>query len=348
MARRRAVDMLARVGIAAPDQRFDHYPHQFSGGMRQRVMIAMALVLNPPLVIADEPTTALDVTVQAQIVALLDEMRRELGTTVVMITHDLGLLSSIADHVMVMYAGRRMELGPSAPLFAAPSHPYTAGLLASSPRQLRGRRRTASPSPAGRQACSTRRKAASSRRAAPAPCRSAPSRRRCVSTATGCCRSAGSRPRRRRRAVTRPPLRPPTAARARSSSRPKACACPMAAGAALARPGRRGAQGHRSRTAPWRDARSRRRKRLRQVDARPRHRRAHPDVGGPRDAAGPGPVDASTPASGRRCAEQVQLVFQNPYRRPQSAPSRRRHHRRSVPHPRRRPRQVAQGAKCSG
>ncbi|MDO8359874.1 MAG: ABC transporter ATP-binding protein, partial [Devosia sp.] len=106
---------------------------QFSGGMRQRVMIAMALVLNPPLVIADEPTTALDVTVQAQIIALLDEMRRERGTTVLMITHDLGLLSSIADHVMVMYAGRRMEIGPSGPLFSAPSHPYTAGLLASSP-----------------------------------------------------------------------------------------------------------------------------------------------------------------------------------------------------------------------
>ncbi len=132
-ARRRAVDLLARVGISEADRRFDSFPHQFSGGMRQRVMIAMALVLNPPLVIADEPTTALDVTVQAQIVALLDEMRRERGTTVVMITHDLGLLSSIADHVMVMYAGRRMELGPSTPLFAAPAHPYTSGLLASSP-----------------------------------------------------------------------------------------------------------------------------------------------------------------------------------------------------------------------
>ena len=135
-ARRRVVDILARVGITSPDERYDHFPHQFSGGMRQRVMIAMALVLRPPLVIADEPTTALDVTVQAQVVALLDEMRRELGTTVIMITHDLGLLSSVADHIMVMYAGRRMEIGPSAPLFAAPSHPYTAGLLASSPSNL--------------------------------------------------------------------------------------------------------------------------------------------------------------------------------------------------------------------
>ncbi len=132
-ARQRVVDILGRVGITSPEERYDHFPHQFSGGMRQRVMIAMALVLRPPLVIADEPTTALDVTVQAQVVALLDEMRRELGTTVIMITHDLGLLSSVADHIMVMYAGRRMEIGPSEPVFAAPTHPYTAGLLASSP-----------------------------------------------------------------------------------------------------------------------------------------------------------------------------------------------------------------------
>ena len=132
-ARRRVVELLSRVGIADAERRYAQCPHEFSGGMRQRVMIAMALILNPPLVTADEPTTALDVTVQAQIVALLDEMRRERGTTVMMITHDLGLLSSIADHVMVMYAGRRMEIGPSGPLFATPSHPYTAALLASSP-----------------------------------------------------------------------------------------------------------------------------------------------------------------------------------------------------------------------
>jgi len=132
-ARRRAVALLDRVGISRAAERFDMYPHEFSGGMRQRVMIAMALVLSPPLVIADEPTTALDVTVQAQIIELLDEMRRERGTTIMMITHDLGLLSSIAEHVMVMYAGQRMELGPGRALFAAPAHPYTSGLLASSP-----------------------------------------------------------------------------------------------------------------------------------------------------------------------------------------------------------------------
>jgi peptide/nickel transport system ATP-binding protein len=132
-AKREAIDVLAKVGIAAPDERFNHYPHQFSGGMRQRVMIAMAIALNPALLIADEPTTALDVTVQAQIVELLDTMRRELGTAVMMITHDLGLLASVADHVMVMYAGNRMEIGRRRTVLAAPAHPYTAGLLASSP-----------------------------------------------------------------------------------------------------------------------------------------------------------------------------------------------------------------------
>ena len=132
-ARTMAIDMLGKVGIARPEERFDAYPHQFSGGMRQRVMIAMALVLRPSIVIADEPTTALDVTVQAQIVELLDSMRRELGTTVIMITHDLGLLASVADHVMVMYAGHRMELGNSASVFRSPTHPYTTGLLRSSP-----------------------------------------------------------------------------------------------------------------------------------------------------------------------------------------------------------------------
>jgi peptide/nickel transport system ATP-binding protein len=132
-AKTRVIDMLDRVGIAEPEKHYNDYPHQFSGGMRQRVMIAMALILHPPLIIADEPTTALDVTVQAQIVELLDTMRRDLGTTVVMITHDLGLLSSIADHVMVMYAGMRFEMGPAEGLFTSPTHPYTLGLLRSSP-----------------------------------------------------------------------------------------------------------------------------------------------------------------------------------------------------------------------
>ncbi|MFV0436109.1 MAG: dipeptide ABC transporter ATP-binding protein [Desulfopila sp.] len=132
-ARARVVEMLAKVGIPDPAARYDDFPHQFSGGMRQRVMIAMALILQPALIIADEPTTALDVTVQQQIVTLLDAMRRESGTTVIMITHDLGLLSSVADDVMIMYGGRRMEYGRGAAVFRSPAHPYTAGLLRSSP-----------------------------------------------------------------------------------------------------------------------------------------------------------------------------------------------------------------------
>ena len=132
-AKTRAISLLKDVGIPSPEERVNQYPHQFSGGMRQRVMIAMALILKPSLVIADEPTTALDVTVQAQIVALLDAMRKELGTTVILITHDLGLLSSVADDVMVMYGGHRMEYGKGSAVFRAPAHPYTAGLLKSSP-----------------------------------------------------------------------------------------------------------------------------------------------------------------------------------------------------------------------
>lgn len=132
VAKERALEMLRRVGIPQAAERFNSYPHQFSGGMRQRVMIAMALVLNPSLVIADEPTTALDSTVQAQILDLLEEMRKEFDTTILMISHDLGVLGRVADQIMVMYAGQRMEIGPSNELFTRPTHPYTAGLLRSS------------------------------------------------------------------------------------------------------------------------------------------------------------------------------------------------------------------------
>jgi len=131
-AKVRALDMLRSVGISKAEERFNSYPHQFSGGMRQRVMIAMALVLNPSLIIADEPTTALDSTVQVQILDLLEEMRKEFDTTILMISHDLGVLGRVADQIMVMYAGQRMELGPSNELFTRPTHPYAAGLLRSS------------------------------------------------------------------------------------------------------------------------------------------------------------------------------------------------------------------------
>jgi oligopeptide/dipeptide ABC transporter ATP-binding protein len=131
-ARAEAARLLGRVGI--PAERLDDYPHQFSGGMRQRVMIAMAVACRPKLLIADEPTTALDVTIQAQILNLLRELKRELGTSVVIITHDLGVIAQLADRVAVMYAGRIVEDAPVAEIFDAPRHPYTRALVASIPR----------------------------------------------------------------------------------------------------------------------------------------------------------------------------------------------------------------------
>jgi peptide/nickel transport system ATP-binding protein len=133
-AKRRAVEMLARVGIPQPDKRVDDYPHQFSGGMRQRAMIAMSLVNDPSLLIADEPTTALDVTVQAQILDLLRDLQKEFGSAIVIITHDLGVVAEIADDILVMYAGRCVEKGPTTDIFERPEHPYTWGLLGSMPR----------------------------------------------------------------------------------------------------------------------------------------------------------------------------------------------------------------------
>jgi oligopeptide transport system ATP-binding protein len=133
-ARQRALELLDRVGIPAARQRIDLYPHEFSGGMRQRVMIATALLCEPELLIADEPTTALDVTVQAQILELLQQLRRELGMAIVLITHDLGVVAGLADRVLVMYAGRIVEQGPAQAIFDDPQHPYTLGLLRSMPR----------------------------------------------------------------------------------------------------------------------------------------------------------------------------------------------------------------------
>src|SRR4051794_13534192 len=130
----RAVEMLGLVGIPEPRRRIDSYPHEFSGGMRQRVMIAMALINDPKLLIADEPTTALDVTVQAQILDLIQRLQQELDTAIVMITHDLGVVAEVADEIAVMYAGRIVEHADKETIFAAPEHPYTWGLLKSIPR----------------------------------------------------------------------------------------------------------------------------------------------------------------------------------------------------------------------
>ena len=139
VARRRAVELLDRVGIPEPTQRVDDYPHQFSGGMRQRAMIAMALANDPSLLIADEPTTALDVTVQAQILDLLRDLQSEFGSAIIVITHDLGVVAELADDVLVMYGGKAVEQASCDAVFRRPEHPYTWGLLSSMPRLDRER-----------------------------------------------------------------------------------------------------------------------------------------------------------------------------------------------------------------
>jgi oligopeptide/dipeptide ABC transporter ATP-binding protein len=142
-ARARAIEMLRLVRIPAPEQRFDEYPHKLSGGMRQRAMIAMALACGPRLLIADEPTTALDVTIQAQILDLLRRLREETGTAIILITHDLGVIAELADDVVVMYAGQIVERAPVRRLFEAAQHPYTIGLLGAIPELDRRRARLA-------------------------------------------------------------------------------------------------------------------------------------------------------------------------------------------------------------
>ncbi len=132
-ARRRAIDLLKDTGIPAAEQRIDHYPHQFSGGMRQRVVIALALAAEPKLIVADEPTTALDVSIQAQIISLLKNVCKNRGAAVMLITHDMGVIAETCDRVAVMYAGRIVEIGPVHEVINRPAHPYTAGLMASIP-----------------------------------------------------------------------------------------------------------------------------------------------------------------------------------------------------------------------
>lgn len=141
VARRRALSLLTEVGIAAPERRIDDYPHQFSGGMRQRVMIALALAASPELLIFDEPTTALDVSIQAQIIAFLKRLCREHGVAIMLITHDMGVIAEAVDRVAVMYAGRIVEIGPVRDVVKTPLHPYTKGLMGSIPRVTASRRR---------------------------------------------------------------------------------------------------------------------------------------------------------------------------------------------------------------
>lgn len=132
-ARKKSIDLLNLVGIPRADKVVDDYPHQLSGGMRQRVMIAMALACDPKILIADEPTTALDVTIQAQILSLMNDLQKETNTSIMLITHDLGVVAQVADHILVMYSGKIVESAPAIELFANPKHPYTQGLLASIP-----------------------------------------------------------------------------------------------------------------------------------------------------------------------------------------------------------------------
>ena len=139
VAKAKAVDLLGLVGIPNPTRRVDQYLHQFSGGMRQRAMIAMALANDPSLLIADEPTTALDVTVQAQILDLMRKLQAEFGSAIIMITHDLGVVAEMADDILVMYGGKAVEHGPVNDVFYEPEHPYTWGLLTSMPRLDRAR-----------------------------------------------------------------------------------------------------------------------------------------------------------------------------------------------------------------
>ena len=140
-ARQRAIALLQETGIPAPEQRIDQYPHQFSGGMRQRVVIALALAAQPELIVADEPTTALDVSIQAQIISLLKKLTKEHGAAVMLITHDMGVIAEACDRVAVMYAGRVVEIGPVADVIHRPAHPYTAGLMGAIPSMVVDRAR---------------------------------------------------------------------------------------------------------------------------------------------------------------------------------------------------------------
>jgi peptide/nickel transport system ATP-binding protein/oligopeptide transport system ATP-binding protein len=144
-ARKRAIEMLTAVGISSPEQRVDEYPHQLSGGMRQRAMIAMALSCHPSLLIADEPTTALDVTIQAQVLDLMNDLRKKFGASILFITHDLGVIAKMADHVVVMYLGKIVESAPVRDIFKDPKHPYTHGLMDSIPSLKMSRKKRLVP-----------------------------------------------------------------------------------------------------------------------------------------------------------------------------------------------------------
>ena len=258
-ARAATIELLDLVRIPAPERRVDEYPHQLSGGMRQRVMIAMALACDPKMLIADEPTTALDVTIQAGILDLMRDIRERLGTAIVLITHNLGVVADIADRVIVMYAGRKAEEAPVRELFAQPQHPYTIGLLGAIPR--RGRRRAAGGCARSRAACRRCRAADRLRVRAALPAR----RRALAHRGAGAARGAPAHPsrastrRRRMRASDRPDAR----GRAASSSTSRSAAASWRAAAIV-----HAVDGVSFSIAPRRAARPRRRVGQRQVDRR--------------------------------------------------------------------------------
>ena len=272
-ARHASIELLAEVGIPNPDRRVDDYPHEFSGGMRQRVMIAMALSCNPALLIADEPTTALDVTIQAQILELMKRLRRDHGSSILIITHDMGVVSDLAERVVVMYAGGVVEEGPKRSVFREPQHPYTWGLLDSIPRvgRTRGRRLTVIPGQPP------------SLLAPPPGCRFAP---RCSVSLPEMRRASGAGGEGRAGSRRRVPPRAGDAASAsprRGEARDGDAARGTRPRQALHGPRhdvperrRRRARGRRrlARRSERRDARRRRRVRLRQVDTRPSARPA--------------------------------------------------------------------------
>ena len=315
-ARERAVEMLRLVRIPDAERRVDDYPHQFSGGMRQRVMIAMALACNPKLLIADEPTTALDVTIQAQILKLMLELQEQTGAAVILITHDLGVVAETCQRVVVMYAGRKVEEAPVLELFARPAHPYTRGLLASLPRMGEQARRRGTRSPRSRASCrrcASRSPAAPSRRAAHSPSIAAGARRRRLRDGAATRHIASPAHEAERvlasavaRHDARADVRSLEVATSRSTSRRARAAAARTAAQLKA------VDGVSFAIAARRDAVPRRRVGLRQVDGRPldpapdradrRQRRARrQDI-----TRSPGRAACSS----RR---QVQMVFQDPY-----------------------------------
>jgi peptide/nickel transport system ATP-binding protein len=222
-ARARATELLSLVGIPDAAGRLDQYPHQFSGGMRQRVMIAIGLACNPKLVIADEPTTALDVTIQAQILELMKDLSRKLNIALIIITHNLGVVARYADRVIVMYAAKMVEQGPSEAVFHRPRHPYSMGLLRSVPRLDRPRG-TRLETIVWCPISPTRRPAAASRRAARSASRSARRSRRCSRPTPARCRAATGTPRSRRAGSPGPRARPARSRRS-SSAAMRCCRC---------------------------------------------------------------------------------------------------------------------------